>query len=40
MVFSYLIKSSGSSNKSEVMLNQELAEELQKPIIRKFEKQE
>ena len=31
-------KSSGSSVKSEVMSNQELAEELHKPIIKKFEK--
>ena len=36
--FSYK-KSSGSGIKSEIMENQELAEELHKPIIRKFEKQ-
>ena len=32
-------KSSGSGVKSIIMPNQELAEELHKPIIRKFEKQ-
>ena len=32
-------KSSGSCFKSKIMPNQELAEELHKPIIRKFEKQ-
>ena len=32
-------KSSGNGVKSEIMKNQELAEELHKPIIRKFEKQ-
>ena len=32
-------KSSGSGVKSIIMPNQELAEELNKPIIRKFEKQ-
>ena len=31
-------KSSGSGVKSEIMPNQELAKELHKPIIRKFEK--
>ena len=31
-------KSSGSDVKSEIIPNQELAEELQKLIIRKFEK--
>ena len=31
-------KSSGSSVKSKIMSNQQLTEELPKPIIRKFEK--
>ena len=41
-----MIKSSSGSNtsggvaKSEIMSNQELAEELHKPIVRKFEKRE
>ena len=33
-------KSSGSDAKSEIITNEELAEELHKPIIRKFKKQE
>ena len=32
------VKSSGGVVKSEIMPNQQLAEELLKPIIRKFEK--
>ena len=31
-------KTSGGAIKNEIMSNEELAEELQKPIIRKFEK--
>ena len=31
-------KTSGSAAKKEIMSNQELAEELHKPVIRKFEK--
>ena len=31
-------KTSGSAVKSEIMQNQQLAQELHKPIIRKFEK--
>ena len=31
-------KTSGGANKNEIMSNQELAEKLRKPIIRKFEK--
>ena len=32
-------KSSGSAFKIEIMPNQELAEDLHKPVVRKFEKQ-
>ena len=35
-----LIKSCGGADKSEIMSNQQLAEELHKPIIRTFEKRE
>ena len=39
MVYKYFDKkSSGGANNSGTMSNQELAEELHKPIIRKFEK--
>ena len=33
----FLIKSSGGAVKIDIIPNQQLAEELQKPIIRKFE---
>ena len=39
MVFEFFHKrASGGAYKSEILSNQELAEELHKPIIRKFEK--
>ena len=40
MVYKFIDKKiSGGAAKNENMSNQELAEELHKPIIRKFEKQ-